>query len=197
MRYTTLFIVALVVAAWRAAAQDDPTTTNTANDANITPASTSTYALACTTHGVSGTNSNYVAGGDCSCTSEEPQSAAEDCITTSWTSEEDAAATGFRTELCSNGDQPTKSIHPSALSATSSPDIYTGFTWQNARTGVAQTLTRGLPSSIKVTYTPTATSIASAIASAIPSDNAAVSVNTVALWQPVLGLIMGHLILLP
>lgn len=47
MRFNTPFIVALVVAAERITAQDDPTTTNTANDANTTLPSILACALTC------------------------------------------------------------------------------------------------------------------------------------------------------
>ncbi|KAG9042891.1 hypothetical protein FS837_010275 [Tulasnella sp. UAMH 9824] len=117
--------------------------------------------------------------------------AAQECITTSLASETEAAVTEFQVEPCSNVGQSTQSILASASSTISSTTSNARHETSTATTTYNEADPWGVPSSIPISYTPTT----AATASATRSSNAAVSVNTVALWQPVLGLIVGYVIL--
>lgn len=136
MRFNTPFIVTLVVAAERVTPQDNPTTTNTANDAIPTLPSIPACILTCTSLVASrdGCDDAYVrflvprdpeppslitlarycpilshrASVGCLCTGEDYESSVEGCITTNCTEEEQAAAGDFLAERCFNGIRTTR-----------------------------------------------------------------------------------------
>ncbi|KAG9026998.1 hypothetical protein FS837_004405, partial [Tulasnella sp. UAMH 9824] len=120
MRFNTPFIVALVVTAEHGNAQDNPTATNTAKDANTTPQSIPTCVLTCASLVASRNGCDDAASASCLCTAADSKSSVDECITTNCLEEVQAAASGFLAELCSNADQPIKSDGVSASFATTS-----------------------------------------------------------------------------
>ncbi|KIO28878.1 hypothetical protein M407DRAFT_242817 [Tulasnella calospora MUT 4182] len=201
MRYTTVFVAALAIAAGRVAAQDDttdPTATDSADGPDATDGPDDTgmpaCAMACTETAATSSGCADPTDTTCLCTSDAFINAVTQCVITTCSAADQAAAASMADELCPTTD-PTESISASASSAIASATSSIAAAASSAASSARASASSAVRSSASVV-----SHSASASASASAAGNAGTalkmpSVSFLALGATALGFVVGPLLL--